>query len=722
MFTSAKNAKIFVIDMSKENLVAKIGQIATRGKHKDGFLYVGTVEPKGSTSVFFYLIEIDTPWVNGEKVRDAIVFQLLESRPDDRVTIENFESTVKRINNSLADITEQGEHEWIGKLNSIIGVVSNSEIIFSQTGNISGYLFRANKISHITEKSVENEEKLPQKTFLSIINGEIAEGDKVIIANSKLYSHFSLERLRQNLTSFKYRDAIDEIARSLRKIKVRDVNLMIFEFASQNESNGSEKPEIILLDEIPESKILHYSKIIYRGTITGVKATGKGAKSAVSWWEKNIQPKISDRFKKTSSKAKEVGSSALKPVSEKISGLPKINYFNQKQRSKGSKAKDFLTNISYWIKELLKPENRKYLYIGLIVILLVFGFIKIQINSKNNSGIKKQADSLASLNSARDLYSTAIDDIGLNRDGGKEKLIQSRDLAKQAIESPAIEEEAKNLLFQIQAKLDELNNTQRIKSGTEANYTISGDQPLIYAVGADIYSFSSQGEINLYDTRKKNSSQVASIGENAGRIISLAFSDSANLFYIYTDQQKILTYDLSSSTVSDLLTSEGEWGKSVAISIFSTNIYLLDASDGVVWKHVKQTQGYSTGVDYTKNVDRSLSGAKSLAIDGDIYILTSEGSVIKIRSSVEDNNFAIFGTPTPEDSISGPEKIFTNSDTASIFIFDKGNNRVLEYAKTGQYKRQFAADNDISINDFAVNTKMQKLWLLSGNNVFEIEI
>ncbi|MCL5795201.1 MAG: hypothetical protein M1338_02490, partial [Patescibacteria group bacterium] len=59
--------------MSDKNLVARIGQIATKGKHKERFLFVGTIEPAESQDRFFYLIEIDTPWVDGEKIKNAIV-------------------------------------------------------------------------------------------------------------------------------------------------------------------------------------------------------------------------------------------------------------------------------------------------------------------------------------------------------------------------------------------------------------------------------------------------------------------------------------------------------------------------------------------------------------------------------------------------------------------------------------------------------------------------
>ena len=196
--------------MSDKNLVARIGQIATSGKHKDCFLFVGTIEAKATLEQFFYLIEIDSPWAAGEKIRDCLINTLGNFyNPDGKKDkVEAFEEVIKKINQELGNLSQSGENEWIGKLNSIIGLISGDELLFSQTGKISGYLFRTDKISHITEKSLETEEIHPLKTFLSIINGNVAAGDKVIIANSELYSRLSLDRLRQIFSSFKYKEAL----------------------------------------------------------------------------------------------------------------------------------------------------------------------------------------------------------------------------------------------------------------------------------------------------------------------------------------------------------------------------------------------------------------------------------------------------------------------------------------------------------------------------------
>lgn len=714
--------------MSAKDLVARIGQVATKGKHKDRFLYVGTIEPKDALEKFFYLIEIDSPWVDGEKIKNAIINTIGENyQPGaDKDKNNAFEEIIKKINLQLGDLSQAGEHEWIGKLNAIVGLSSGEELIFSQTGNISGYLFRGNKISHITEKPVETEEIHPLKTFVSVINGSIADNDKVVIGNNQLYSHLSLDRLRQIFSAFKYKDAIAEIVRVLRRVKIKDVNLIVFDFLSVDEASAEidEKPEITLLDDIPDSHFVHYSKLFFRGVGRGAKATGRGVKKAGQFWAKSIQPKISSGAKNLSHRTKNISRGAFVTASKKISAGPKINYFGRTVSRHESTAGTFWQNLVAWYKKLLQPENRKYLYIGLIVIFLAIGLIKITINNQKNTNLKSQGDALAALDSARSTYAKALDDLGNKKTGAKDELIQAREFARKATSDKAIHDEAINLLNQIQVKLDELNNATRISADKEPDFSLAGNNLKIIAVGASIYSFDADGKINNFDTRNKNITPVVSLGSSDGKVKDLTFSDNYNSIYIYTDASKVKQLNLSTNALTDALVTDtsGKWENSVAISLFSTNLYLLDADAGQIWKHTASDSGYSKGSAYIPKPTVSIKGAVDLAIDGDVYILQADGSTVRVKKSVVDSAFNLNAPPTPDNKIAGPEKIYAGTDSSLIYILDKTANRVLQFSKTGAYQKQFVLDSSLPLTDFALNGKLKKLWLLSENKIFEINL
>jgi len=711
--------------MSDKNLVARIGQIATKGKHKERFLFVGTIEPNNSLDRFFYLIEIDSPWVDGEKIKNAIVGTLGQDWRGSSDNADSFENVIKKINAALGDLSQAGEHEWIGKLNAIVGLISAGELIFSQTGKISGYLFRGNKISHITEKPVENEEAHPLKTFVSIIDGSVSALDKVIIANSEFYAHLSLDRLRQIFSTFSYKDAIVEITKNLRRSKIKDVNLMVFDLQDiESQLEEDERPDIILLDDIPDSAPMHYTKMFFKGLGRGAKATGRGAKKLGEFWSKQIQPKVSSGTKNIGSRIKDSSGKTLQPITDRLGSIPKVNYFNKKT----NKGAGFLSNIMYffsnlalWSKALIKPENRKYLYIAILVLLLGIGFIKIQINSKKNQNVNTSSQNLASLETARSLYSKALEDLGLKKTGAKDELISARDAAAQATSTPAIADEAKNLFNQIQSKLDTINLASRISNSADPTFSFSDNSIGAYAVGSNLYSISADGKISEYDTRAKTAENLGQINASLGKVIDAIYNDSDNSLLILTDKPTVVKLDISAKSITEVkLATDATWEKSVSIAVYSSNIYLLDGTAGLIWKHTLSSGNYSKGVSYITKQPISLKDSVSVAVDGNVWNLKADGSLIKITKSVEDANFALSGIPTPDSKISAPTNFFTDQSSNSLYILDKSVNRVLQFTKTGAYQKQYVLDG-MNLTSFAVNEKLKKLWLISDTKVFELD-
>ncbi|MCX6810664.1 MAG: hypothetical protein NTY30_02940 [Candidatus Berkelbacteria bacterium] len=712
--------------MSDKNLVARIGQIATKGKHKERFLFVGTIEPKDSLDRFFYLIEIDTPWVDGEKIKKAIVGTLGDDWHDGSDNADSFETVIKKINAALGDVSQAGEHEWIGKLNAIVGLISGGELIFSQTGKISGYLFRGNKISHITEKPVENEEAHPLKTFVSIIDGSVAALDKVIIANTEFYAHLSLDRLRQIFATLSYKDAIAEITKNLRRSKIRDVNLMVFDLLDEeNQLEEDEKPDIIFLDDIPDSAPMHYTKMFFKGLGRGAKATGRGAKKFGEFWSKQIQPKVSSGTKNIGSRIKDSSGKTLQPITERLGSVPRVNYFNRKSNKKSgflSGTNYFFANLILWSKALAKPENRKYLYITILVVLLAIGFIKIQMNSKKNQNINTSNQNIANLDSARSLYSKALDDLGLKKTGAKDELIAARDAASKATSTPAIADEAKNLLAQIQAKLDTLNVATRISAATSPTFSFSDNGIRTYAVGANLFSISADGKIAEYDTRAKTAESFGQIDNNFGKVVDAIYNDSDNSILLLTDKPTVAKLDISSKSIAEIkLVTDATWEKSAAIAVYSSNIYLLDGDAGQIWKHTLSSGSYSKGVSYITKQPIPLKGSVKIAVDGNVWDLKSDGVLVKIAKSVEDTNFTLSGIPTPDTKITAPVNFFTDQSSNSLYVLDKSANRVLQFTKTGVYQKQYVLDSSLPLTGFAVNEKLKKLWLISDTKVFELD-
>ena len=465
---------------------------------------------------------------------------------------------------------------------------------------------------------------------------------------------------------------------------------------------------------------MQYSKSLFKGLSAGAKASAKGAGRAAEFWSKSIEPKISSGLKSAGEKTRNFSSSKFKPAAEKFDKTPRVNYFNRGSK-KTSDFMHFFNNLLFWSKNLFKPENRKFLYITIIVLLLGFGFIKIQYNKNNNQGVISANESLASLDEAKSLFAKAIDDIGLKRSGGKEKLIAALASAQKASASPALTDEANNLSNQIKVKLDEINTAKRIY-GTDSVFSLQSAPLFVYASGANVISVSFDGAISSYNSRSKTVENIVSVSADFGKLVDVSYRDSDESLIALTDAPRVLKVDLANKTVSEVKLAEGEfWEVGNSLATYSTNIYILDKNSGQIWKHSKADDAYGKGTAVISKMPDNLKSGIDINIDGNIYLLKSDGTAARISKGTADSAFKLAATPTPDDKILDPKSIFLNSETNSLYIFDKKANRVVQYSKLGVYQKQFVLDG-LELTNFAVNEKLKKLWLISETKVFEIDL
>src|SRR3990167_1869524 len=107
-------------------------------KLPDRFLFSGVLKNPDNTIILSYIIEVTKPWFPTSRVAPVIINELKSSLA--RLSglsdsLKCFEETLKDVNELLFDLSEQGEIEWIGNLNSLIMFVKQGEIHLAQTGS-----------------------------------------------------------------------------------------------------------------------------------------------------------------------------------------------------------------------------------------------------------------------------------------------------------------------------------------------------------------------------------------------------------------------------------------------------------------------------------------------------------------------------------------------------------------------------------------------------------
>lgn len=229
----------------------------------------------------------------------------------------------------------------------------------------------------------------------------------------------------------------------------------------------------------------------------------------------------------------------------------------------------------------------------------------------------------------------------------------------------------------------------------------------------------------LYETILSEVHDPLTIGEDISVVDGVNFSEMGMLAFL-TQQSGVVEYDDGIFQFANTAEEEG-WKPAVALATWSKYLYLLDPSEGdlgQIWKYERTRSGYRAPVAYS--VDADLSKATDIAIDGSLWILTSDGLIEKLFKG-ERQDVRI--EDAPSQGLSSPTKIFTGADLKNIYVLDSSNQRVVSYYKDVSdpdllvyYKQYDYSAVAEEVRDIFVNDTEQKIYLLTPKQILEVEI
>lgn len=156
-----------------------------------------------------------------------------------------------------------------------------------------------------------------------------------------------------------------------------------------------------------------------------------------------------------------------------------------------------------------------------------------------------------------------------------------------------------------------------------------------------------------------------------------------------------------------------------ALSYYFGNLYLLQAAENNFVKYTPTISGLSAPLPWLKE-KADLTGAVSLAVDGDVYFLLKDGSIKKFTAG-KPVDFKIINLDKP---LSGATVLYTRADLNELYVLDAGNRRLAVFDKNGFYKRQVPLTDKAFLAPATlwVNLAGDTLYLLDGTRVLALEI
>jgi hypothetical protein len=151
--------------------------------------------------------------------------------------------------------------------------------------------------------------------------------------------------------------------------------------------------------------------------------------------------------------------------------------------------------------------------------------------------------------------------------------------------------------------------------------------------------------------------------------------------------------------------------------IFNKNLYFLDKKEGRIVKYPWQKEIFwQEPLILIEN--EKLIGAKSMAIDGEFWVLREDNKILEIFGGKIKKEFDLDIFPEKKDF----SKIFTLPNLPYLFILEPAQKRIIILEKNGQIKKQFQSEKFDNLLDFSISEDGKTIWILNGLKTYRVKL
>ncbi|HUV46757.1 MAG TPA: hypothetical protein VMW29_01350 [Candidatus Bathyarchaeia archaeon] len=584
------------------------------------------------------------------------------------------------LKNLVAEFSNQVELQIAG------GVVikKESKIVgyFALSGQGKVVIFRDNQLVSLVKQVTEE---------IGAVSGFLHDNDWLVLATSQFFSIVSFDSLKASLTS----ENVDQATESL-AAKVHA------------EKDNSQTAAVIFKVQIEKE-----TSPVSTSTFSSVKATEdeKAKEGEMVEEEKEGRP-IEAEVKKELVKEKSERQflSNLVMVAKNLPGLTR------------KFVKDFRKQPSVFLRDKERKNRAKRTTLSVAFILIALLLVSVFLGNKRKTFLKESQQVQNVYEEAEYKYEQAVSMKEINPLRGRSLLSEAKDLVEKAINTLKDKNEKEKLtelLSKIEIELEKVGKEYKVESA-----------PVFLDLGLVKEGFKGrdwgfwEGKLQILDQEKATilevgvvdkATRVAAGGEKIAGAKQIGVSEGR--IFVVTATKLVVVDQKKGEAIYE---SEGkEWGRIVDLNGFGANAYLLDGGKGKILKYPATDKGVGSATNYLKVESLDFEDAVSMAIDGSVWLLFSDGSIVKFTRGVKEP-FLVSGADTNFDS---PEKIYTDPDLENLYVLDRKNTRVVVINKdTGEYKAQYFWPGMAGAYDLFASEEEAKILLLTGERIYEIPL
>ncbi len=386
------------------------------------------------------------------------------------------------------------------------------------------------------------------------------------------------------------------------------------------------------------------------------------------------------------------------PVNVQSDGInvdPTTNLYSDKKTLEKSLAvlRKWLLKKERWAYlNRIKAWDRKRLITAISAVLGLL-FVGVFVLNVSLTRTKKLEDLESKLKIAEDNVTQAATRGAFDKNEARELLSEAEAFAIEVLDSGYFGGPASQLLDDIREQRNFLDNIKVMDDGINLLADFSdflGDSEIVGVQPVSdrlvVYTANEAYQVLLGDVQEPD------ILDAREQVRAGAYFKDRDLIVYVTDEGNVIEYADGNAQFAD--TADGSFKFAVDVASYSSRIYLLDPEEGEIWKYTRGTNSYGSALPYLSE-DIDISNAISMAIDGSVWLLNEDGSILRLLSG-EKVDFNILKAPIT--SLEGASDIYTELEISQIYVLDPDRNRILIYDKSGRsnditYSQQYVFEN-----------------------------
>ncbi len=633
-----------------------------------------------------------------------------------------FEQFLRALNEALA--TQVKEGAWsipIGHVHAFLGVACDGLIFFSGTGDLSALFLHRRSNGHYQVynlfRSIQTEQALPswEKTFAVVLDGDMHPGDVLCVSNSDVQRFLPADDLNRYLSTLPPASAAEKIRQHYPART--DLSLLILQ--------AHDATPFVLGRAVPHSDVsVEHLADTASETERLLEDQGQGFFQAIRarFTLRNTRG-VAGVKRPFGLRTLAAAKGIMRTLLTAMRWMGRVG----KQLAHVRGGREFLrilTQHMHHAKERLHgrvhrvPRASRYLFVaaGALLIVLVVGITLIsrsQTKTKMEDAYKAQ---VVTVQERRDQAAAAI----IYRDEQK-----ARGLYEEAqrlvdllpTDTPEHTWKTAHLKSDIIAGLEQIRHVVNIPTPPLRADLGSVQGTALHLQNSQLYAFGADKRVYRFDPGLKAFAQEETTNGTVG-IVQHTTSDDQTILLL-DDRPGISRFDPEHRQlqVTDLKPASGPWAD---INLYGKRLFILspgEGGDGQVLRLSKTDGGFGAPAHWIKSKTTGLNDAISIAIDGTLYVLKKNGTIVRFSNGTEMG----WSSAKVEPPIIEARRVWTSGDSEYIYVLEPIAKRVIVYVKqSGAFISQYRSDAFDRLTDFAVDEKNRVIYLLSGSKLYSM--